>query len=115
MKDIMEDVDFSILKGKILLKVDGGKVDDEEIFFTTTEGEIYTLFYEHDCCASCGIVDIAGDLNDLIGVPILLAEEVINKNENPSGLDIPEFQESFTWTFYKLVTIKGFVTISWYV
>jgi len=59
-------------------------------------------------------VDIAGDINDLIGSPILLAEVVTNENENPPGVEILEYQESFTWTFYKLSTKKGSVTISWY-
>ena len=59
-------------------------------------------------------MDIAGDINDLIGSPILLAEVVTNENENPPGVEISEYQESFTWTFYKLSTIKGSVTISWY-
>ena len=59
-------------------------------------------------------MDIAGDLNDLIGTPLLLVEEVTNENENPDGVEAPEYQESFTWTFYKLATIKGSVTLSWY-
>lgn len=60
-------------------------------------------------------MDIAGDLNDLIGTPLLLAEEITNEqNVNPEGVKIPEYQESFTWTFYKLATIKGSVTLSWY-
>ena len=59
-------------------------------------------------------MDIAGDLNDLIGHPLLMAEVVTNKCENPEGVKIPTYQDSFTWTFYKLATIKGFVTLSWY-
>ncbi|MEN6292596.1 MAG: hypothetical protein ABFD07_11355, partial [Methanobacterium sp.] len=60
-------------------------------------------------------MDIAGDLNDLVGVPLLMAEEVTNEqNVNPDGVIAPEYQESFTWTFYKLATIKGSVTLSWY-
>ena len=44
-----------------------------------------------------------------------MAEEVTNEQDiNPNGVDIPEFQDSFTWTFYKLATIKGYVTLSWY-
>jgi hypothetical protein len=59
-------------------------------------------------------VDIVGDLEDLIGTPLLLVEEVTNEGENPEGVKIPEYQYSFTWTFYKMATIKGSVTISWY-
>jgi len=115
-----EDIDFEILAGKVLSKIEGKdktnlRLGDEEIVFTTIDGEVYKLFYEHDCCAICDIVDIVGEIDDLIGTPILLAEVVTNENENPPGVDISEYnRESFTWSFYKLATIKGFVTISWY-
>lgn len=60
-------------------------------------------------------MDIAGDFQDLLGSPVLLAEEVISDNETPEGVK-PQDQadDSFTWTFYKLSTIKGSVTIRWY-
>ena len=59
-------------------------------------------------------MDVIGNLDDLIGAPILQAEEVLHMDENPVGVEIPEYQESYTWTFYKLATIKGYVTIRWY-
>lgn len=57
--------------------------------------------------------DVCGDFDDLIGEPLLIAEVVTNSEENPPGVN-PEYQDSFTWTFYKLSTIKGSVTIRWY-
>jgi hypothetical protein len=72
------------------------------------------MYHEQDCCESVIIDDINGDINDLIGSPILIAEESTNENENPFDFTIPEYQESFTWTFYKLATIKGYVDIRWY-
>lgn len=59
-------------------------------------------------------MDIVGDREDVIGTPILLAEEVTHENDNPEDIKVPEYQDSFTWTFYKLSTIKGSITIRWY-
>ena len=61
-------------------------------------------------------MDIVGDLKDLIGQPLLMAEEITNEQcVNPDSVKVlPDYQDSFTWTFYKLATIKGSVTISWY-
>lgn len=108
----MDDLCFSVLEGLVITKITGG-VGDEEMIFTTEEGRTFQLYYEQDCCASCAIEDIAGDLDDILHNPLLLAEEVFNSEENPEGVT-PEYQESFTWTFYKLSTIRGSVTIRWY-
>ena len=104
---------FEELQGKVLTEIIG-EIGDYEMFFSTTDGEIFVL-YNDDECASCDIVDIVGDLQDLIGTPLLMAEEVTNESDvNPPGVEIPDRQDSFTWTFYKLATIKGYVTLSWY-
>lgn len=103
---------FSELQNKVITKIDG-KVGDEEMVFTTYDGDKYRLIYHQDCCASCNIEDICGELSDLIGTPILVAEEV-SSHENPEGFHKEFQEESFTWNFYKLSTIKGSVTIRWY-
>lgn len=98
------------LIGKTLTKVEN-KVD-EEIFFHVEDGTIYRMWHAQDCCESVTVEDIVGDLDDLIGNPILQAEEVTS-NVNPEGIT-KDYQDSFTWTFYKFATIKGSVTIRWY-
>ncbi len=106
----MELEKFEDLLGKILSNVEN--VKDEELIFTLENGDKYKLLHYQDCCEGVSIEDICGELDDLIGSPILLAEEIVSE-ENPSDIK-KECQDSFTWTFYKLVTIKGSVTIRWY-
>jgi len=104
-------MNISELIGKTLTKV---VQMGDEIAFTTDKGEQYKLYHSQDCCESVEIEDIAGDLIDLVGSPILVAEESVSENKNPEGVNIPEYQDSFTWTFYKIDTAKGGVTLRWY-
>lgn len=122
-----EVVDFSVLKGKTLKSVVN---TGDTILFTTTEDETYRQVYYEDCCASCDVEEIHGDLEDLVGTPILMAEEVSNrepsfelqaerakakaKAEAENRYYYYDNSESETWTFYKAATIKGSVTIRWY-
>lgn len=103
---------FENLVGKVLVSVENR--DSEELIFTLDTGEAYKLYHSQNCCEGVSIEDIIGDLNDLVGSPILMAEEVTHENENPEGVPSKDYQDSYTWTFYKLATIKGYVTIRWY-
>jgi len=82
---------------------------DDKILFLTSCNRKFIMHHSQDCCEFVYIEDIVGDLDDLIGSPILMAEEV-SSNENPKE----QYNDSFTWTFYKIATIKGNVTIRWY-
>ena len=88
-----------------------GEVGGDLVTFKN-EKVTFQFAHEQDCCESVAIDDICGDLEDLVGVPIVIAEESTS-HENPDGVK-KEYQDSFTWTFYKFVTIKGFVTLRWY-
>jgi hypothetical protein len=101
---------FNVLLGQTLIDVQVN--DDEELILTLDTGEKYRFYHEQDCCESVTIEDICGDLNDLIGSPLVVAEKVTS-DTNPEGVT-KEYQDSFTWTFYKFATNKGSVTIRWY-
>ena len=103
------ETNFEELLGKTLTKIEQGSYG-ETLSFTTSDGEVYMSYHEQDCCESVLIEDIVGDLDDLIGYPILVAEENTNRDDTMGKEDL----ESFTWTFYKLATIKGYVTIRWF-
>lgn len=67
-------VDISQLIGKIFTSIDKGAVE-EELIFTVSETEKYIMYHAQDCCEHVSIEDINGDLQDLVGSPILRAEE----------------------------------------
>lgn len=104
---------FEELLGKTLTAV---HVNGDEIEFVT-EDTTYKMYHSQDCRESVDIEDVVGDWADLIGSPITLAEESSN-SDNPKTYGSPETyqysDESHTWTFYKLATVKGYVDIRWY-
>ena len=104
-------INFSELVGKTLTAAHN--VNDEEIIFETNQGEKFKLWHNQDCCENVTVESITGDLGDLIGVPILAAEEA-SSEDDPPGYSHQYTPESQTWTFYKLRTIKGSVDIRWH-
>jgi len=94
---------YTHLIGKIAANI---IVNEDSIIFEFNDGEEYTMTDVDADLADVNIEDINGDIEDLIGVPLLKAEEVSATN--------PDASESGTWTFYKFATIKGYVDVRWY-
>jgi hypothetical protein len=104
---------FSELVGKTLTEV-RGKAGDDKMEFLCDDGSIYVMHHSQDCCESVSVESIVGNLADLVGSPILRAEEATNDKEDPPDYKAEDtYRESFTWTFYKLATIKGYVDLRW--
>lgn len=103
------------LVGKTLTEI---RDNGNELIFIVDDGTQYKMYHAQDCCESVTIEYIVGDLQDLVGSPILKAEEVSNYKPT-SEEDIQRTEQanswgSCTWTFYKLATIKGYVDIRWF-
>ena len=96
-------IPFDTLLNKTITKITGAKKHSGVIKFYTTDGEVFKMYHEQDCCETVEVEDICGDIDDLLNTPILKAEEVINTDKDYE-----------TWTFYKLATIKGAVDIRWF-
>jgi hypothetical protein len=82
--------------------------DGFEMVFANATEKFYFLHYQ-DCCESVSIEDIVGELSDLEGEPLLIAEEV--SGEAPEE-DLDNY-ESRSWTYYKFATRKGYVDVRW--
>ena len=107
---IIEDQVFEELIGKTLTAI---KVDEKYaawILFVVSEDEKYLLHNDEADCNDVQVTidDINGDINDLVGSPLTMAESVSNeafeKSQDAEG----------TWTFYRFATIKGYVDIRWF-
>ncbi len=83
-----------------------GSIGDSEMVFTSSDGKKFKFLHYQECCENVSIEDVAGNLSDLIGAPILQAEEV--SSEQPTTSDYG------TWTFYKFATKNGYVTVRWF-
>jgi hypothetical protein len=93
--------------GKTFVQV-SGSVDGDEMLFETATGERFMFAHQQDCCETVRINDIVGDLQDLVGEPLLVAEEVKGATEPDE-----EHYESYSYTFYKFATRKGYVDVRW--
>ena len=110
-------MNISELVGKTLTNIE--RTYDDKLIFLCSSGEKYQMYHERDCCENVYIEDICGDLQDLIGTPILVAEEVTNyepssEQEQKLVEEAKDSRDTYTWTFYKLATVKGYVTIRWF-
>ena len=63
-----------------------------------------------DCCETVDLEDVVGDFEDLIGNPLLVSVS----ESNYAGSDCNDENVSETWTYYKMDTIKGGITLRWY-
>ena len=95
--------------GRTFVRVEGS-VGNGEMIFHTAEGDRFVFTHFQDCCECVDINDIVGDLQDLVGEPLLVAEEV--QGEVPADFE-DEYTDSYTFTFYKFATRRGYVDVRW--
>lgn len=80
--------------------------NNDVLRFTREDGRAFAFYHDQNCCEEVQIEDVCGNLGDLVGAPLLRAEE-------RSELQGKYGDDSATWTFYEFATIKGSVTVRW--
>jgi hypothetical protein len=123
--DRNEECTFSDLLGLTFVTAESS---EKRVDFVADFGARITMYHEQNCCESVYVEDINGDLNDLVGSPILRADERtnvkkygrdVNEDGDPIGDPPPENDDDYLpelqqWTFYGLSTIKGSVDFRFY-
>ena len=103
-------VDFEELVGKTLTKVEQTDMFGDKLSFYCDDGIVFHMYHDQDCCENVSIEDLNGEFEDIINTPILEAFKSINSEDDP----LDDWEESFTWTFYRIATVKGYLNIRWY-
>ena len=104
------EMDIKILEGLTIKEINGLEKGSENVEIKTEDGRIFEMKHFQDCCERVSIEDIAGDLDDLVGSPLVRAEERTSKDFDTGS----DRDDSYLWTFYEFATVKGSVTIRWY-
>ncbi len=108
MKDyyeFYEEFKFEDLKGKTLVKIEQDTAD--WLYLTDSEGNKYRMYPDNDVW----LEDVCGEFKDILNQEILLAECVEEYSTDNNDDDYDECQQ---WTFYKLSTLKGSITLRWF-
>lgn len=111
MHDTYFECDFLELIGKTIIKLIVEQGEDNYVTFICSDGTIYDMWHDQDCCETVTIEEIIGNLDFLLRSPVTMAEVASNNNHDKETWKKDE--KSTTWTFYKLATVRGYVTIRW--
>lgn len=101
---------FESLLGKTIKKA---WQENDQVIHILTDTGYFKLEHEQECCEEVYISDVCGELEALAGGLVVLAEEASNEVEEMEEGDEQCIPEYCMWTFYKLETSKGGVTIRW--
>lgn len=102
---------FTNMKELIGFKIDtieGCHPGSERIVFISEESQELEIRHTQDCCEHVVVEEVHGDIQDLIGGVILMFEVASH--------DCTDEVENYgvaNWTFYKIRTNKGDLTIRW--
>lgn len=97
--------------GETIESVSGNR-NDEEFVVRTTSGLVFTFYHSQDCCEDVYLEEIIGDIDDLIGHTVVMAEETSNRDEVVGSSS--DQSDSFTWTYYRMATERGLVVLRFF-
>ena len=106
----LKDITIADMVGQTPVSISGEKGDDE-LLFVMESGLRFRFHHYQDCCENVQIEDVCGDLQSLVGRPLLRADEESNA-DGPESDGYPRGY-SGTWTFYKFASIGGYADVRW--
>jgi len=78
------------------------------VLLVLSDYSVYMMHHCQNCCEEVCLVDVCGDVDDVCGAPLMLANETEGTCDavdgDPCGV--------LSWAFYNLATINGYVTLT---
>ena len=90
-----------------IVAIEGLEQDSERVTIRFSDGSYIEQYHISDCCEYVRIEQVDGDVSKHIGA---VATDFIEKSRVAES---DEIDESGTWTFYTLVTTKGYLDWRW--
>ena len=97
------------LNGKVIKEIIGLEQYSDEVVIKTECGRSYMFLHHQDCCERVALEEFDNDINDHSGAVVTCAEEI----ESDKPVSEFNYDESETWTFYKIETNKGGLFMRW--
>lgn len=98
----MSPANFAEFKNKVIKNISGLEKGSQEVYFECEDGTKYFLYHYQVCSEKVYIEEIAGNINDIIGCKINIADVVTSGNSN-----------IFLQTFFTLSSDKGSLIFRW--
>ncbi len=107
-------LDAAIFRGQTIKRIEQKPMADGEGIEFETEDGVFAMFHSQDCCESVVIYQIDGNLQSLVGSPLVVAKEDSGP-DRPRKVEKPEYpDESETWTVYIFETATAKIRIVWH-
>jgi hypothetical protein len=97
------------MKGQIIRQVDGLEQFSEQVTIKMESRDCFVFYHDQSCCETVRLEDFDLEAEELEGAIVLDAYLETN-SEDSTGIEYPD---SFTWSFYRIVTNKGALCMRW--
>lgn len=100
---------FKRLRGKFIIDVRGMYKGSNHVSVLFDDGSAIKFYHSQNCCETVELDDVWGDPEDLKNSELYEIELVTSKDRPRDKYD-----SSYTWSFYKFKTSRGYVDLRWY-
>ncbi len=105
--------EVAYLRGRTIDKVIGLEKDSEVVEIITACGKVFKFFHDQDCCEEVKLVDFDLNPDELVGAYVTSAYLSTSSDQSGKEIKPSEDSESWTWSFYRIVTDKGTLSMRW--